>query len=290
MWLSLTSATPPAGARAAILPCIHVLAIVEVLSPAQRPAVMPPHPCPPFAPRPTGELKLRLPPRLNLGTVKAAAWQVLAEAGPEGMRVEDIAREIQKQGLRDLRSSKTPEATGKRTDMARWWCGLGWSGSRVPSSQMMCTWAAGCGTQKARGELAPPSLSAQPNPAPPSPLPLAAVAAALGRDVLFVRTKAATFALQSVIDYHSGRRPRGGADARAGAEGAAPAGEGGAAGAQGAEGAADQEPRSPGGSKMLVVKVEAGQQQEAGHQGEDEEEDEEEVRAGTRARVWGGQA
>ena len=37
---------------------------------------------------------------------------MLAEAGPEGMRVEDIAREIQKRGFRDLRSSKTPEASG----------------------------------------------------------------------------------------------------------------------------------------------------------------------------------
>ena len=32
--------------------------------------------------------------------------QVLAEAGPAGMRVEEIARRIQKQGLRDLRSSR----------------------------------------------------------------------------------------------------------------------------------------------------------------------------------------
>lgn len=37
--------------------------------------------------------------------------QVLAEAGPEGMRVEEIARRIQKLGLRDLRSSRTPEAS-----------------------------------------------------------------------------------------------------------------------------------------------------------------------------------
>ncbi|GAB4814610.1 hypothetical protein N2152v2_001656 [Parachlorella kessleri] len=58
-----------------------------------------------------GGLKLRLPPRLAVGSVKAAAWQVLAEAGPEGMRVEEIARRIQKQGLRDLRTSKTPEAS-----------------------------------------------------------------------------------------------------------------------------------------------------------------------------------
>ena len=44
--------------------------------------------------------------------MKSAAWQVLAEAGPEGMRVEDIARAIQQRGFRDLRSSKTPEASG----------------------------------------------------------------------------------------------------------------------------------------------------------------------------------
>ena len=60
-------------------------------------------------------MKLRLPARLGVGTVKAAAWQVLAEAGPEGMRVEDIARAIQQRGFRDLRTSKTPEASGTRT-------------------------------------------------------------------------------------------------------------------------------------------------------------------------------
>lgn len=38
--------------------------------------------------------------------------QVLAEVGPEGMHLEDIAREIQKRGFRDLRSTKTPESTG----------------------------------------------------------------------------------------------------------------------------------------------------------------------------------
>lgn len=32
--------------------------------------------------------------------------QVLAEAGPAGMRVEEIARRIQKAGLRDLRTSR----------------------------------------------------------------------------------------------------------------------------------------------------------------------------------------
>jgi hypothetical protein len=42
-----------------------------------------------------------------------AALQVLAEAGWEGMHVEEIARQIQRRGFRDLRSSKTPEASGE---------------------------------------------------------------------------------------------------------------------------------------------------------------------------------
>jgi len=35
--------------------------------------------------------------------------QVLAEMGPEGMSIGEIARSIQLSGLRDLRTSKTPE-------------------------------------------------------------------------------------------------------------------------------------------------------------------------------------
>lgn len=61
----------------------------------------------------TGDLKLSLPSRLGVGTVKAAAWQVLAESGPEGMHLEDICREIQKRGFRDLRTSKTPESSSE---------------------------------------------------------------------------------------------------------------------------------------------------------------------------------
>ena len=37
--------------------------------------------------------------------------QVLAEAGPGGLHVEELCREMQRRGLRDLRSSKTPEAS-----------------------------------------------------------------------------------------------------------------------------------------------------------------------------------
>lgn len=111
--------------------------------------------------------------------------------------------------------------------------------------------------------LLAPSLSIS---RPPS---LDAVAAALGKDVLFVRVKAATFALQSVINYHSQLRHG------AAAGGAAPAGDGGGAG--GAEGAGGQEPRSPDGSKMAVVKVEEEQQQEGHHHGEEEDEEEDEV-------------
>ena len=54
---------------------------------------------------------LKMPSRLTQGTVKAAAWQVLSEVGPEGLTISEIATRIQKQGLRDLRTSKTPEAT-----------------------------------------------------------------------------------------------------------------------------------------------------------------------------------
>lgn len=54
---------------------------------------------------------LKMPSRLTQGTVKAAAWHVLADVGPEGLTIAEIAARIQKQGLRDLRTSKTPEAT-----------------------------------------------------------------------------------------------------------------------------------------------------------------------------------
>eukprot|EP00210_Caulerpa_lentillifera_P004952 g4726.t1 len=54
---------------------------------------------------------LKMPSRLTQGTVKAAAWHVLADVGPEGLTITEIATRIQKQGLRDLRTSKTPEAT-----------------------------------------------------------------------------------------------------------------------------------------------------------------------------------
>ncbi|GFR41131.1 hypothetical protein Agub_g1779, partial [Astrephomene gubernaculifera] len=57
-----------------------------------------------------GTLKLRMPARLVHGTVKAAAWQVLASAGPSGLSVGDMVRRIQRTGLREMRSSKTPEA------------------------------------------------------------------------------------------------------------------------------------------------------------------------------------
>eukprot|EP00803_Ostreobium_quekettii_P007554 evm.model.scf_591.1 EVM.evm.TU.scf_591.1 scf_591:13568-18861(-) len=58
-----------------------------------------------------GNLKLQMPTRFSSGSVKAAAWTVLVEAGPEGLPVQEIARRIQKQGLRDLSTSKTPEAS-----------------------------------------------------------------------------------------------------------------------------------------------------------------------------------
>ncbi|GFH11234.1 uncharacterized protein HaLaN_06703, partial [Haematococcus lacustris] len=60
---------------------------------------------------PGGNIRLSLPARLGIGSVKAAAWQVLAEVGPEGLGIATIARRIQEGGLRDLTTSRTPEAS-----------------------------------------------------------------------------------------------------------------------------------------------------------------------------------
>jgi len=60
----------------------------------------------------TGKLELQLPSRLSESSVKGACWMVLKDAGYEGLRVEEIAKRIQKMGLRDLRTSRTPETSG----------------------------------------------------------------------------------------------------------------------------------------------------------------------------------
>lgn len=65
----------------------------------------------------TGKLELRLPPRLSEGSVKAACWFVLKDSGYEGLRVEEIVKRIQNMGFRDLRTSRTPEASGMPRDM-----------------------------------------------------------------------------------------------------------------------------------------------------------------------------
>ncbi|XP_073058613.1 homeobox-DDT domain protein RLT1-like [Primulina eburnea] len=49
--------------------------------------------------------------RLTPGTVKFAAYHVLALEGSKGLNVIDLAEKIQKSGLRDLTTSKTPEAS-----------------------------------------------------------------------------------------------------------------------------------------------------------------------------------
>lgn len=59
----------------------------------------------------TGKLELKLPARLAESSVKGACWLVLKDAGYEGLRVEEIAKRIQKMGLRDLRTSRTPETS-----------------------------------------------------------------------------------------------------------------------------------------------------------------------------------
>ncbi|KAK9817548.1 hypothetical protein WJX74_003802 [Apatococcus lobatus] len=105
----------------------------------------------------SGELKLRMPARFDPGSVKGAAWQVLTEVGPDGMTINEIARQIQTRNLRDLRSSKTPEAS---------------------------------------------------------------VAGALSRDRIFNRVSPATYALQAVVNFHSGKTASG--KLKSEAEGATP--------------------------------------------------------------------
>ncbi|XP_020594688.1 homeobox-DDT domain protein RLT2-like, partial [Phalaenopsis equestris] len=49
--------------------------------------------------------------RLTPGTVKFAAFHVLSLEGSKGLTILDVAEKIQKSGLRDLTTSKTPEAS-----------------------------------------------------------------------------------------------------------------------------------------------------------------------------------
>ncbi|MCH98854.1 homeobox domain protein, partial [Trifolium medium] len=49
--------------------------------------------------------------RLTPGTVKFAAFHVLSLESGEGLNVIELAEKIQKSGLRDLTTSKTPEAS-----------------------------------------------------------------------------------------------------------------------------------------------------------------------------------
>ncbi|CAH1448498.1 unnamed protein product [Lactuca virosa] len=49
--------------------------------------------------------------RLTPGTVKFAAYHVLCLEGPTGLNVLELAEKIQKTGLRDLTTSKTPDAS-----------------------------------------------------------------------------------------------------------------------------------------------------------------------------------
>ncbi|CAN1844627.1 Homeobox-DDT domain protein RLT2 [Linum perenne] len=49
--------------------------------------------------------------RLTPGTVKYAAFHILSVEGSNGLSILDVAEKIQKSGLRDLSTSKTPEAS-----------------------------------------------------------------------------------------------------------------------------------------------------------------------------------
>lgn len=68
-----------------------------------------------------GRVTLVAPARFGLGTVKGAAYKVLQEVGPEGLTITEIAKRIQKSGLRDLRTSKTPEVGNSRTLISYAW-------------------------------------------------------------------------------------------------------------------------------------------------------------------------
>ena len=61
------------------------------------------------------DIDLEMPRGYTVGTLKYAAWQVLARVGPEGMDVFEIVKTIDKEGLRHApagkRTSKTPEAS-----------------------------------------------------------------------------------------------------------------------------------------------------------------------------------
>lgn len=72
---------PKAGLRNHLLPAHVLLAHKHVPAPTVEDAA--------------GHLKLRLPSRFAPGSVKAAAWQVLAEVPPCGMAIGEIARRIQ---------------------------------------------------------------------------------------------------------------------------------------------------------------------------------------------------
>ena len=66
-----------------------------------------------------GRPVLRLPPRLAPGTVKAAAWGVLADAGAEGLGVPEIVARVRSRGLRDLSGSKTPDSSASGVQRGR---------------------------------------------------------------------------------------------------------------------------------------------------------------------------
>lgn len=58
-----------------------------------------------------GGIRLCLPPRFKPGSMKAAVWHALTDVGPEGMHVTEVTERVKMGGLRDLATSKTPEAS-----------------------------------------------------------------------------------------------------------------------------------------------------------------------------------
>jgi len=59
---------------------------------------------------PSATRPLHMPSRFPSGSVRALAWEVLSNAGPDGMPLVELTKALQENGLRDLNPNKAPEA------------------------------------------------------------------------------------------------------------------------------------------------------------------------------------
>ena len=120
--------------------------------------------------------------------LKMAAMQVLSEAGPAGLNVVEIAKRIQRQGLRDLRTAKSPEVTQPEMPLPLWQtsCMM-----LLLQAVVACAYGDPCLRHSAAAECS-------------GGMPVqASVAAALSRDVVFGRPAPATYCLASFLNAAS---------------------------------------------------------------------------------------